>query len=508
MDPITKLISIFSPSTAAKRVRSQVALRMMQSEIRKFDGAGHGRRFGNFGYGNTTQNQQIIAALPTLRERSEDMARNNGYAKNAIRRVGNNVVGTGIMATPVSKNPNPEAAKKEEDLVKKVWKEWAESTDCDFDGMQNFYGIQKMIAKTAAKSGACIARKVWKRYKKNSMSLEIQLLHPSFLDRSKTGVTFENGEYLFNGIQFDKFNKKKAYWIYDSNPFENKIQSQSVPAEDIRYIFDIEDPGQVDGLPFNSSVILPMKDFDEYTDAQLIRQKIAACFAVFITNDNEALGSNAIESKNDQLEKVEPGIIQNLKRGETISFANPPTTEGFGEYSRQSLLLQAAGIGLSYEAYTGDLTNVNFSSGRMGWIEMHRNVEDWQWNMVIAMFCNDAWKWFTKAAFLSGLIPDQNIGVTWTPPRREMIDPVKEGKALAEMVRNGFISWQDAVRSLGYSPEEILVEMKKDAQGFDEAGLMPTSDPRFDPTRKTDKPDKDAAGKKVKKQKINLSKTE
>jgi lambda family phage portal protein len=487
MDSITKLISYISPKLAANRMRSQVTLRLMDEAVRKFDGAGHGRRFNNWGDNYSTQNQQIATALHTLRSRSRDMIRNNGYAKNAIRRIGNNVVGTGILATPVSKNPNQAAAKIEDELVKGVWKAWAENTDCDFDGMQNFYGIQKMVVKTVAKSGACIVRKVWKKYKKGAMSLELQVLEPDFLDRTKNGQIMDNGEYTFNGIQFDKNNKRIAYWIYDMHPYETKIQSRPVPADDIAYVMDLEDPGQVDGLPFNSSIIVSMNDFSEYTDAQLMKQKVSAAHAGFITSDEASIPSNSNTSTNGiAAEDIEPGTLHRLANGESITFSNPPTTEGFSDYFRYSSLGHAAGWGLSYEAYTGDLKNVNFSSGRMGWIEYHRNVEDWQWNMTITMLCGRVWQWFTKAAYMSGLIPDANIGVTWTPPRREMIDPVKEGKALAELVRNGFMSWQNAVRSLGYNPEDVLEEMKKDAAAFDLAKLMPASDPRYDDTRIND----------------------
>lgn len=480
MDLLTKIISFASPTAAAKRMKSQVAMQLMETELRNFEGAGRGRRFKNWGYSTSSQNQKIAESLPKLRERSRDLSRNFGFSKNAIRRIGNNVVGTGILASPVSKTGN----KKEEAIVKPIWKDWAESTDCDFDGQQNFYGLQKMAVKTAAKSGSCIIRRVWKKYKKGAMSLELQILEPDFLDRSKTGVTYDNGEYTLQGIQFSETGKRIAYWIFDKHPQDFKIESRPVPADDIIHLYDLEDPGQIDGLPFNSSVIVETKDFHEYRDAQLIRQKIAACFAVFIQGDDTAgLPTTGANKQSDSFERVEPGMIEHLPNGKTVQFANPPTTEGFGEYSRQSLLGQAAGLGLSYEAYTGDLSNVNFSSYRAGWIEFHRNVEDWQWNMTIPMLCERVWKWFTQAAFLSGLIPNKEIGVTWTPPRREMIDPVKETQALVKQVRAGLLSWQDAVRQLGYSPDEILVQLIADAKAFDEAKLMPEVDPRYDAVR-------------------------
>jgi lambda family phage portal protein len=478
MDFVTKAISYIAPGFAAQRIRSQIALKLMDSEVRKFEGAGHGRRFGNWGNSTKSQNQQIATSLDKLRERSRDMVRNNGYAKNAIRRIGNNVVGTGILATPILKD------KKQEALLKEIWKVWADTTLCDFDQQQNFYGIQKMVVKTVAKSGACFVRRVWKKgkYKKGSMQLELQVLEPDFLDRSKTGITQDNGEYTFNGIQYDVNGKRKAYWLFDRHPIDFNAQSRPVPAEDIRHVFDIEDPGQVDGIPFMAPVLLSMRDFDEFLDATLIKQKVASANAAFITSDN-ANEPGVKNKKNETLDQIEPGMVTRLNSNESVIFSNPPSTEGISDYARQSHRGHAAGIGLSYEAYTGDLTGVNFSSGRMGWIESRLNFEDLQWNMMVPMLLNPVWGWFVQAAYLAGLINERNVQVTWTPPRREMIDPVKETGALSKMVRNGFMPWREAIRQLGYNPEEVMDELKLDAKAFDDAKLMPESDPRFDATR-------------------------
>jgi lambda family phage portal protein len=478
MDFITKAISFISPGMASERVRNQLKLQIMDSEVRKYEGAGNGRRFGNWGNSSQSQNQQITTSVDKLRERARDMVRNNGYAKNAIRRIGNNVVGTGILATPVLKN------KDQEKNIKEIFIAWADSTDCDFDQQQNFYGIQKMVIKTVAKSGACFVRRVWKkgRYKDKTIRLELQVLEPEFLDRTKTGVYMDNGEYTFHGIQYDKNGKRKAYWIFDRHPNDFKAESKPVPVSDIKHVFDVEDPGQVDGIPFMASVLLSMRDFDEFLDATLIKQKVASANAAFITREQESVPG--VKSKNaDLFDRIEPGMIQELNPGESVTFSNPPTTEGISDYARQSHRGHAAGIGLSYEQYTGDLTGVNFSSGRMGWIESRLNFEDLQWNMMVPMFLNPVWDWFIQAAYLSGATTERKVPVTWTPPRREMIDPVKETKALSELVRNGFASWSSAIRQLGYNPDEVMEELKKDAKDFDTAKLMPESDPRFDAAR-------------------------
>jgi capsid protein len=66
-----------------------------------------------------------------------------------------------------------------------------------------------------------------------------------------------------------------------------------------------------------------------------------------------------------------------------------------------------------------------------------------------------------------------------------MIDPSKEVKALSELVRNGFSSWHDAVKSLGDNPDEVMKQLISDAAAFDKAGIKPACDPRYDTNRVT-----------------------
>lgn len=482
MNFINKVLAPFAPGLVVRRIRSQIAVTLLEKQVRKFEGAGRGRRFPDSGQIGTSTNLQISSALPLLRERSRNLVQNNPYAKNAVKRIANNVVGVGIVATPVSSKKNKKAEKE----IKALWKKWAESRECDFDGMNNFYGLEKLSIKTVVKSGSCFARRIWiKKGKKNTtIPLKIQLLTPDFIDHNKTNQYMDNGEYILNGVQFNKEGQRIAYWVFDKNPTEFNAQSRPVPASDIEPVFDMDEPGQVHGIPFFSTVILRMQDFDDYEDAQLMKQKVAACFSAFVQDaDFNQATIDSSKSDTNLLDRLEPGGIEYLAPGKTITFASPPATDGFSDYSRQNLQGQAAGIGLSYEAFSGDLKNVNFSSGRMGWLEFQKNVEDWQWNMMVPMFCDPIWRWFVEAANIAGKLDDMEMTAIWTAPRREMIDPVKETLALVKQVRSGFLSWQDAVRQLGYSPEDILAQLKEDKENFDKIGVMPESDPRYDSDR-------------------------
>ena len=59
-----------------------------------------------------------------------------------------------------------------------------------------------------------------------------------------------------------------------------------------------------------------------------------------------------------------------------------------------------------------------------------------------------------------------------------MIDPAKEIKGINAQIRNGLISWNDAVREQGYDPEEVLLEIAATNKALDEAKIILDCDPR------------------------------
>jgi capsid protein len=152
----------------------------------------------------------------------------------------------------------------------------------------------------------------------------------------------------------------------------------------------------------------------------------------------------------------------------------------------------AAGMGITYEGMTGDYSQVNFSSARMGAIEFGRMVEQLQYQLIIPVLCSRVWGWFFDMAKIAGIVPrNTEASATWTAPRREFVDPLKEVKALLEQVRAGFIPWQEAVRLLGYDPEEVRQQAAEDSQQFEALGLKPTSDPKYDTNRVEQPPQND-----------------
>jgi len=469
MNLLDKAIAYIDPARGAKRAAHRTAY----EAIRSYDAAARGRRTNDWKATGADANKQLEASLPTLRNRSREQVRNNVYARRTVQGISVNVVGRGIIPTPEY------VTRGAEKRIMKLWKMWATKANrCDHDGLMSFYGIQKLVMRTVVESGECLV--IRRRSDSTLLPLKLQVLEPDFIDTTKSNLISEDeGSITMYGIKFSKNGERLGYWLYDSHPGSDRmlrLSSRFVKAEDVCHIYAVERPGQVRGVPWMVASMIRMRDFDEYEDAELVRQKIAACFTVFVSDtDPDAITNNT--AAQEIAERVEPGIIEMLPPGKTVSFAQPPLTNGYESYSRKILQGISIGTGITYEMMTGDLSNVNFSSGRMGWLEFQRNVSDWQDNMLIPMFCDRVWEWFCEAGAIVGQVK-ADTEVSWTPPRREMIDPVKETNALSKQVRNGFLSYSEAVRQMGYDPDDTMEEIQSDNQKFDEKGLILDCDPR------------------------------
>ncbi|UVL43497.1 phage portal protein [Pseudomonas sp. B21-040] len=310
--------------------------------------------------------------------------------------------------------------------------------------------------------------------------VQLQLLEPDFLDESKADIVGLNR--IIQGIEFDALGRRVAYWLFDEHPGGSRVwgsmQSKRVPAEDVIHIFLPKRPGQARGYTWFAPVMQRMRSFDEMEDAVMEQAKIASCFAAFITKD-ENNGTPGIK-KPALLDRVEPGIIQELGFGESVSFGTPPTFNGYTTYSWQQLHAMAVGLGIPYELLTADLKGVNFSSGRLGWLHFARRVDVWQWRMLIPQLCDPVWRWFMEGQVLLPAGVRDDVKAQWVPPRRDMVDPKTETDNVKDRVRNGLTTWPDALRELGVTdPKQHAQDIADSNALIDSLGLVFDCDPRM-----------------------------
>ncbi len=469
MNWFERVIAWLSPSWGESRARARLM-------ARHYEAASSGRRTGGW-YRNTSDaNAAASGALTYLRNQARDLVRNNAWARRGLRRISTNTVGWGIRPKATGRNP---------EIVMERWKLWGETTQCDAAGRLTFYGLQKLVMRTVVESGEVLIRRRFRRAQDGlAVPLQLQVLEPDYIDTSKDGIQTEGGS-IVQGIEFNAIGQRVAYWLFDQHPGGQgslfNPTSRRVPAAEVLHVFEQERPGQIRGPSWFASVDVRLHDFDAFEDATLMKQKIAACMAAFVTDldgTGAAIGEAGTDPKSGQsIDTFEPGMIMNLPVGKQVTVANPPQATDHQSFSTTALRGIAAGLGVTYEDLCGDYSQVNYSSARMARVAHMADVHDWRWNMLIPQFCAPVWEWMLLTLIVDGVDVDMSPA-EWTPPPVAMVDPNTEGTALSRMVRIGAMTHDEMVREQGYDPERYWREYADGLKRLDKLGIVLDSDPR------------------------------
>lgn len=473
---IDRAIAVVAPRTAAKRVVARAAF---DAVARKYDGAALGRLRDGMARSNTSADAEISKALPLLRARHRDLVRNNAHARKACTVWKNDLIGAGVIARSSSQDP---ALNAETDAL---WNEWIAQSDAD--GQLDFYGQQELATGIMIEGGeALIRRRLRKASGGLAVPLQLQILEGDHLDHYKTGPT-QSGRKVVQGVEFDALGRRAAYWLFREHPGNSwvsgslQFQSAAVPASEVLHLYRKERT-QTRGVPWGSAVITDLHDEADYDLSERIRKKIEACVVAIVTGadeDDEGISpAKVTDADGNTIEKFEPGLIAYAQSGKDVKFNSPQAVGGYVDYKSVRQHLIAAGYLMPYELLTGDLSEVNFSSARVGLVEFRRLVDTIQWLTIIPMFLAPVRAWFCEAAFLAGKLPVPYVPCTWSPPAFESVNPIDDANADLIRMRSGTLTWDDAVSKTGRDPDEVMAEHIARLKKFDDARLIFDSDAR------------------------------
>ena len=468
MNWLDRAILAVAPVTAVKRARARIIA--MHYDAAVLDSRTAHRRASGADADAANQQRARLTGL------ARDMIRNTPYAARAQQVIANNVVGDGII--PRIAGLPATLAQQGQAYVERL----LDTTAIDYDGRQNLYGLQRIAMQAVVDAGEVLIvhRGDW------AGDLRLQVLEADYLDSSRDGLPGEFGGWVHDGIEYDRAGQRIGYWLFDQHPGASMLRpdiglvSSFVPAHRVAHLFRQDRPGQMRGVSWYSSIMLPLQDLGDYHDAELMRHKVAATFAGFRRVGDLATGGPGAAGA---LEELRPGLIQDIGPDEEVTFPTPPVAGDFDPFSRAVLRSVAAGLGITYEALTGDLSNVNFSSARMGRVEMDRNISSWQWTMMIPLMLDPVGAWFRDAWAAHDRQNFEAITgarIEWQPPHRVLVDPTREIPALVEAIRAGLTSRRAVVRSQGFDPERLEQDIAEENRVADSLGLKFESDYRHD----------------------------
>lgn len=394
---------------------------------------------------NKPMNRHDRAALRAVFE-------TNPFAVKTKSSLLNNLIGYGITGTV-----------KGTKAVRDLWAEWIEV--CDWDGVYDLYGLQALIADIWLDDGEVF---IVKRIVAGAAvhPLRLQVLD---IDQLDTTAAIADSR-IRDGVEYEG-NQPVAYHFRQSRELDTFRDPIRVPAEQVIHLFHRRKAGQWRGRPPFESVLDVVTDLDDYLEAEGIRKKISACFVGFrspsIDSDDPAMGAiNPDGDPSDPAEPPEeafyPGMIINGRAGETMTFGDPKTDAGIGDYMRWGGLRMSAGAQTTYERATGDLSNVNYTSYKAGDLEFQRFIGRLQWLLFIPKLCRSIERAWVEASFVTGLIGARKPKFKWTPPAFGSVDLGKEVKAKREQMAGGFESLRNVAAEFGYDLDELSDEIVND----------------------------------------------
>jgi lambda family phage portal protein len=467
-----------------------------------------GRRLGSWIPSRVHVNTLINQSGPNTLARARFLARNNGYAFSAVECFASNLIGAGI--TPSWKSPlaedgpdaadDPEAAKKRASTAasqkKDVHALWARWTDeADAEGITDFYGIQKRVARELFIAGEIFVR-LRPRYLSDGLSIPLQLeLYPSEQLPLWLTMPLDNGNWIRQGIEFDKIGRRVAYHFWRVNPGDITLAPKfgervRIPASQILHIFDPLEGGQIRGLSRLTPAIITLWMLDLYDDAELERKKTAALFSIFIKRpdpDGEffdrkttpgAPGAPEADGSSDV--KLEPGSAHVLLPGEDVTVAAPADSgQSYEPFQYRTLARVCAGLGLPYAGVTGDMVKANYGNQRAAMIEARRRAEALQHGIIVFQLCMPIFRAFMDSAHIAGALdfdgyadnPQDYLEMAWIPPRWMWIDPLKDRQAEVLAVDAGFKARSQVIEEEGYDAAEVDQRIADDMARADRMGL-------------------------------------
>lgn len=465
-----------------------------------YEGATTGRRLSTWGLSGSGPNSAIWGSMREIRMRARQLVRNNSWASRGLDSLVANLVGYGVK--PRWKIADRALKRKIHDL----FDDFTETADAD--EQLDFYGMTALAMRGVVESGEMLARFRPRRLDdvdrdgvRLPVPLQIQLLEPEFFDDMNDGPQ-PNGLDRALGINLNEIGRRVSYQLFRQHPGDvismsamppGAEPSVAVPAKDVAHLYKVVRGGQLRGLSWFAATIIRLYELDQYDDAELVRQKIAAMLVGFMhqgASDDAPWGSDEGEDDLGQsIVGLEPGTLQFTPPGvDKIEWSNPPQVAGtYPEFTRSQLQAVSAALGVTYEQLSQDLRGVTYSSIRAGLVEFRRLATMIQHHVVVHQFCRRVARQFMDAAILGGKLAIRDyatnsrayLRVDWRPPPWDWVDPEKEVNTLMKLTRGGFQPRQDGVAALGYDVEEVDERYREDNERQDKFGLVFDSDPRW-----------------------------
>ncbi|MFA7462918.1 MAG: phage portal protein, partial [Anaerovoracaceae bacterium] len=322
--------------------------------------------------------------------------------------------------------------------------------------------------------------------------LRLMFIEPDSLDMS---ITEHKGNPVVMGVELNRSTYRPLAYHVMTGTTEAGIEQTygktvRISADDMLHVFKRLRPKQVRGIPHLAVVMQKFFDLDEWTDAELLGNKIAACFGVLIEMPNgagdvlpEEDSDRATDGEGNPLSTVEPGIIGYMPEGAKVNVLSPQkpgaTFEMFAKYQLKGIGAGTLG-GISYPAMTRDTSGQTFAGGRLSQQMDYQAFKPFQ-DFIARKFCSPIFRRWLKLAVLSNSVqaPGYYENPTYwdrheflPPGWSHGINPKQDIDAAIQRMSSGITTLADEAGYLGKDWRRQVLMAAKIKRMADSKGLI------------------------------------
>ena len=483
---LDRAIMTMAPVHAAKRAAARAALSVINSGYGNYGANLTKKSMRGWMYHGGSAKEDIEDNIDVLRQRSRDAYMGVPVAASALKTLRTNVVAGGLMPAPqIDGAFLGLSAEQTEELQEKIIREfslWADTPECDMDGLGNFYKLQQLAYLGYLMNGDAFAalpmcEQVGQPYGLRVRVMEAdRICSPDGYDRLAPCMV--RGYEVYNivqGVETNAEGRVVAYWVCNRHPLSDtsmlgsglewtrvEARGELTGRRNIVHVITRERAGQLRGVPVLAPVLEALKQLGRYTEAEINAAVISAMFTVFVKSQNPSDGrpfgemipaEELIDSADQSSIELGPGAIIDLNPGEEVQFADPkhPNT-GYDEFTNATIRLIGAGLEIPPEVMMKQFTT-SYSAARGALNEFWRTCSmqrDW----FTDDFCQPVYEeWFAEAVargriHAPGFFTDPArrkayTACAWNGPARTNLNPVQEVDAAIKRVDAGFSTAQE-----------------------------------------------------------------
>lgn len=459
-----RVIGLLAPATARNYLKNHLQLRGYDAAV-TFGSVNQEWRPGLF-----SGDKELGKGYQVATERARDLDRNHPLVKEALKVSFAFSVGTALDPQFNILTDDKKRDDKAIDLIENAFWRWAE--DCTIDG-RDWQDIKELVFRHLKIDGEVFVIETADEHH----PFKLQLVESTQL--SSVEGNMKNGNFAVRGIEFNKFGRPVFYHFYKAQPgsFSLSGETVAVPARIVHHIYK---PGRITetrGISHYVSAVMSLYDQNELSDQILELHRVAAAFGIIVESEDvdavAGFGEQATASTEKKVTRFGPVRVNHLRPGEKTSAVKPELPTGaFSEFDRSYLRKCAKGFSQSYETFTGDFSNANFSTLKAGQ-NSERAIFRLDSDFMIRKFCRPiVQRWLDieviRGLKLSGYWQNKEYyqRMRFTLPALPATDPVKDENADKLALENGTTNRRLICERKGVDYEENLEELKEEQVHF------------------------------------------